>query len=123
MKKNKIIFWTSTIIVSLMMVFSAFNGLTNPLAFEGFQHLGFPGYFRVELSIAKILGVAAILIPQVPDRVKEWAYAGFGITFISAGISHYFSGDEIGKVIMPYVMLGILAASYIFRNKIAAEKA
>jgi DoxX-like protein len=39
-------------------------------------HLGFPAYFRVELSWAKLLGVVLLLAP-VPARLKEWSYAGF----------------------------------------------
>jgi hypothetical protein len=57
-----------------------------------FNHLGFPTYFRVELSWAKLLGVLFILAP-VPSRLKEWAYAGFAITLGSALIAHFSMGD------------------------------
>ena len=50
-----------------------------PQVAEMFTHLGFPDYFRVELSWAKLLGVVMLLAP-VPARLKEWAYAGFAIT-------------------------------------------
>jgi hypothetical protein len=49
-----------------------------------FVHLGFPGYFRIELTTAKALGVLALLLPGVPTKVKEFAYFGFGITLASA---------------------------------------
>ena len=53
---------------------------------EAFTHLGFPDYFRVELSWAKLLGVVLLLAP-VPARLKEWAYAGFAISLGSALIA------------------------------------
>ena len=59
---------------------------------EAFTHLGFPGYFRVELSWAKFLGVVLLLAPA-PARLKEWAYAGFAITLASALIAHLAVGD------------------------------
>ena len=59
---------------------------------EAFTHLGFPAYFRVELSLAKLLGVVLLLAP-VPARLKEWAYAGFAITLGSALIAHLSVGD------------------------------
>jgi hypothetical protein len=57
-----------------------------------FTHLGYPAYFRVELSWAKLLGVALLLAP-VSSRLKEWAYAGFAITLGSALIAHFAMGD------------------------------
>jgi hypothetical protein len=57
-----------------------------------FTQLGFPAYFRVELSWAKLLGVLLLLAP-VPARLKEWTYAGFAITLGSALIAHFSLGD------------------------------
>ena len=50
-------------------------------------------YFKAELTIAKILGVLALVIPAVPVKVKEFAYAGFAITLVSAAIAHFGRGD------------------------------
>ena len=52
------------------------------LAKEGIRHLGYPEYFGNALVVFKILGVLALVIPQIPKRVKEWAYAGFAFDFI-----------------------------------------
>ena len=112
MKKLKITYWTTTIIVSLMMLMSAFAYITSEQVKAGFVHLGFPGYFRVELAIAKLLGVMALLLPAVKGRVKEWAYFGFFITFVSALIAHIASGDPAGKWSMVLVMLALLLTSY-----------
>src|SRR3954468_23148699 len=86
------VYWTVTAFFCLQMSFTAYAQLRLPQVAEAFTHLGFPSYFRVELSLAKILGVAMILAP-VPVRLKEWAYAGFAITLVSALIAHFSVGD------------------------------
>lgn len=117
MQKNKIIYWTTTAIVSLMMLFSAYSYLTNEEMKNAFVHLGFPNYFRVELAIAKILGAFVLLIPVITKRIKEFAYAGFFIVFVSAFIAHLSSGDSISVAIMPISFLVILLVSYIYYQK------
>ena len=79
MKKDKIIYWVSTGLISAMMLFSAYAYFTSSQISEAFKHLGFPDFFRVELGSAKLLGALVLLIPQIPVKIKEWAYAGFGI--------------------------------------------
>jgi DoxX-like family len=59
---------------------------------EAYTHLGFPDYFRIELALAKLLGIVMLLAPA-PARLKEWAYAGFAITLGSALIAHFAVGD------------------------------
>jgi hypothetical protein len=85
-------FWIVTALFCLQMGFTAYAQLRLPQVAEMFTHLGFPPYFRVELSWAKLLGVALLLAP-VPARLKEWAYAGFAITLGSALIAHFSVGD------------------------------
>ena len=85
-------FWVVTALFCLQIGFTAWAQLRLPQVAEAFTHLGFPGYFRVELSWAKFLGVALLLAP-VPSRLKEWAYAGFAITLVSALIAHFAVGD------------------------------
>jgi hypothetical protein len=118
MKKDKIIYWVTTGIVAAMMVFSAYGYFTNQEMKGAFVHLGFPNYFRIELGVMKILGALALILPMVPKKLKEFAYFGFALTFISAFIGHYASGDPLPTPIMPLIFLGILATSYIYKNKI-----
>lgn len=58
------------------------------LAKEGISHLGYLTYFGTAFVIFKILGVIVLVIPSIPRRIKEWAYAGFTFNFIFAVISH-----------------------------------
>ena len=85
-------FWSVTALFCLQIGFTAYAQLSLPQVAEAFTHLGFPDYFRVELAWAKLLGVVLLLAP-VPARLKEWAYAGFAITLVSALIAHLAVGD------------------------------
>ena len=85
-------FWIVTALLCLQMGFTAYAQLRLPQVAEAFARLGFPGYFRVELALAKLLGILALLAP-VPARLKEWAYAGFAFTLVSALIAHFAMGD------------------------------
>jgi hypothetical protein len=85
-------FWIVTALFCLQIGFTAYAQLRLPQVAEAFTHLGFPDYFRVELSLAKLLGVVLLLAP-VPARLKEWAYAGFAITLGSALVAHLSVGD------------------------------
>ena len=87
-----IAFWIVTALFCLQMSFTAYAQLRLPQVADAFVHLGFPAYFRVELSWAKLLGVLLLLAP-VPARLKEWAYAGFAINLGSALVAHLSVGD------------------------------
>jgi DoxX-like family len=87
-----IAYWIATAFFCLQMSFTAYAQLSLPQVAEMFTHLGFPDYFRVELSWAKLLGVVLLLAPA-SAWLKEWAYAGFAITLASALIGHFSVGD------------------------------
>jgi hypothetical protein len=91
-KADTIVYWVVTALFCLLMSFTAYAELSLPQVADAFTHLGFPAYFRVELSWAKLLGVALMLAP-VPSRLKEWAYAGFAFDVASALIAHFAVGD------------------------------
>jgi len=91
-KATTLIYWIVTALFCLQMGFTAYAQLRLPQVAAAFTHLGFPAYFRVELSWAKFLGLVVLIAP-VPARLKEWAYAGFAITLASALIAHFAVGD------------------------------
>ncbi|MBB2148609.1 DoxX family protein [Pedobacter gandavensis] len=118
MKKNKIIFWATTILIFLFEgVMPALTSQTE-MAKEGIRHLGYPGYFGVALTVFKILGALILIIPAAPKRVKEWAYAGFGFDFIFASISHA-AVDGFGmEAIFPLIVFAVLIISYVYYHKV-----
>jgi len=121
-RKIVIAFWIFTALFCLQIGFTAYAQLTLPQVAEMFTHLGFPPYFRVELSWAKLLGVVVLLAP-VAARLKEWAYAGFAITLASALIAHLAVGD--GPEVWSWsVATGVLwGLSYFFWLRIQAPSA
>lgn len=88
------LYWTVTVLFCLQMSFTAYAQLRLPEVAEAFRHFGFPDYFRVELSWAKLLGVVVLVAP-VPARLKEWAYAAFAINLASALIAHAAVSDGV----------------------------
>jgi hypothetical protein len=90
-----IAFWISTALFALEIGFTAYAQLRVPVVAQAFAHLGFPSWFRVELAWTKLAGLVALLIPTVPSRLKEWAYAGFAITLVTAIIAHLAVGEGV----------------------------
>jgi hypothetical protein len=123
MKNQKLFFWISTSLIALFEgVMPALTSQTE-LAKEGITHLGYPLYFGNALVIFKVLGVLALIIPAIPKRIKEWAYAGFAFDFIFAAISHGAVDGINGNTFFPFIVLVILAVSYISYHKINNQKA
>ena len=117
MKKINIIFWVSTTIIFLFEgVMPALTSQTE-LAKEGIRHLGYPAYFGVMLTVFKVLGALALIIPQIPSRIKEWAYAGFTFNFIAAFISNWVVDGFSGLTLFPLIVLGVLLVSYVYYHK------
>lgn len=122
MKRDKIIFWTATILIFLFEgVLPALTSQTE-VAKEGIRHLGYPEYFGNALVVFKVLGTLALIIPQVPTRLKEWAYAGFTFDFIFASISHWAVDGLDFQTFFPLIILVILMISYVHYHKIEAAK-
>jgi hypothetical protein len=122
MKKDKIIYWATTLIIFLFdTVMPALTSHTE-LAIEGIRHLGYPDYFRIQLTIFKVIGGLLLIIPQVPARFKEWAYVGFGISFISAFVGHAVVDGVNGQTFFPLIILAVLIVSYTFYHKIYDRK-
>ncbi|NJM79529.1 MAG: DoxX family protein [Flavobacterium sp.] len=118
MKKDKILFWSATIVIALFEgVLPALTSQTE-LAKEGINNLGYPSYFGNALVIFKILGVIALIVPKIPSRIKEWAYAGFTFNFIFAFISHAVVDGINVQTFFPLVILAILMISYIYYHKL-----
>jgi DoxX-like family len=117
MKKNDIIYWVTTGIIFLFQgVMPAFTSQSE-MAKQGISHLGYPAYFGVMLAVFKVVGVLALIIPQVPHRFKEWAYGCFVIEIIAAAWSNTaVDGFGVGTL-FPLVVLAILLVSYMYYHK------
>jgi len=121
-KRNKIIYWVSTIWLALGMLATGTLQLFKvkaeravaPPGVDGITHLGYPIYFLTILGIWKILGVVALLIPKFP-LLKEWAYAGFFFAMSGAAFSHIASGDSMNEILPSLLLLALIVLSWYFR--------
>ena len=120
MKTTKITYWTSTILIFLLDGLMPALTSNTELAKQGISHLGYPNYFRVMLTVFKVLGAIALILPAVKGRFKEWAYAGFAISLICAAISHWVVDGFGGQTIFPLVAFAILIVSYLSYHKLSS---
>ena len=118
--REKLIYRTTTGIVCAVMIFSIINFIFK-------DHFPFPNGPEERSSTwalfsrwsAKILALLALLIPSVPFKIKEFAYFGFGITLLSAGIAHFARGYarlSVFFIIDPLFFL-LLIVSYVSFEK------
>lgn len=108
----KYLYWGSTILLALFMAAAGTMYFVAGAPAETFDQLGFPDFLRVELGIAKLLGALALVTP-VPRSVKEWTYAGFTITFVSAFLAHFMAGDPASALVPPVVAFVLALTSYV----------
>jgi uncharacterized membrane protein YphA (DoxX/SURF4 family) len=122
MKKDKILYWVFTVLLILLMLFSAISSFfPNPQGIEMMKHIGYPYSVLTLLSVAKILGVIVILIPGF-SRLKEWAYAGFTFDLVGAVFAGLSAGDALMMWLPVLIGLVIIFGSYIFYHRIKRSR-
>ena len=120
-RTSKNVYWVTTGVIFLFEgVMPALTSHTD-LAVEGIRHLGYPSYFGPMLTVFKVVGAFVLILPIIRGRMKEWAYAGFAITTISAFISHWAVDGLGGQTLFPLFILAILLISYSFYHKLAKQ--
>lgn len=112
---NKIIYWVSTLWLSLGMLSTGIVQLFKVKAETNFiLALGYPEYFLTILGIWKILGVVVLLVPGF-SLIKEWAYAGFFFSMSGAVFSHIASANPIAEIAPSLLLLILTVVSWYFR--------
>ncbi|HTF21443.1 MAG TPA: DoxX family protein [Chryseolinea sp.] len=120
MKRDKIIYWIATGLISAAMLFSAFLYLSaSEELVKSFASLGLPLYLVMLLGTAKLIGAVLLLAP-VAARFKEWTYAGFLFTFGGAVWVHAATSTPW---IAPFLFLMVLVVSYFYWNKLKSTTA
>ncbi len=114
---TQITYWTSTSLLCLVLLWSAYTYFFTDSAIAGFRDLGFPDFFRVQLAILKLIAIAILLFPQTPLYVKEWAYAGIGLFFLTALVAHLAHKDGWGINLLLLVFMVLLAISRYYLPK------
>jgi len=116
-KANNIIFWITTLFIVISEGIIPALTFRTQLAREGISHLGYPDYFGAMIVGFRILGVLTLILPQIPARIKEWAYAGFAIEFTSASISYIAVDGLTFYCIIPLISMTVLLISYLTFHK------
>jgi uncharacterized membrane protein len=114
-KRNKIIYWVATGLLSVGMFSSGIMQIMHVKELEDIMvHLGYPLYMMYILGVWKILGVIAVLLPGF-KLVKEWAYAGLFFTMTGALVSHLILGDGGKAILGPLFQTIFIVSSWYFR--------
>jgi hypothetical protein len=121
--KVKVWYWVITLIFTSFMLM---DGISGVMRVEGGKEvmvqLGYPLYFLTILGAGKILGAIA-LVQQRFRTIREWAFAGFTINFLSASASWAFVVKDPVAVAVPLVALAILFTLYSLWKKVCAAAA
>lgn len=116
MKSQKYIYWASTGLFTVMMLFSAGMYIFNHAEIvEAFGKLGYPAYIIYPLAIAKLLGLVAIWT-KLSKTLTEWAYAGFFFNAVLAFSAHMMIGD--GGFPPALLAIILILTSYSFYKKL-----
>lgn len=119
MKKLNITYWIITALFSAFMIFSSIGGITLHPDAVAMLHdqLGYPLYFIRFLSVCKVIGSIAILLPMVPARVKEWAYFGFFLDLFAGMYSFIAIGGPASQWAGMPIFIAVLIIAYVLHLK------
>jgi hypothetical protein len=109
---RKVTYWTSTLIVSVMLLFTLIYLTGSEQVVSGFAKVGYPQHLRIVLGILKPAAAIVLLLPGWA-LLKEWAYAGATFAWGMACIAHYSAGDGAQVWSVPLTLLVLLAVSYV----------
>src|SRR5438128_12551437 len=107
-----IAYWATTAIVGLALLGSLSYLTGSEQVVSGFAKAGYPQHLRIVLGIVKPVAAIVLLLPGFA-LLKEWAYAGVTFALSMAFVSAYLTGDGIKEWILPRLLLGLLAVSYL----------
>jgi hypothetical protein len=110
------LYWVVTGLMSTFMLMAAIPDLVESAqAAAAFAHLGYPAYLLRFIGTAKVLGVAAVLVPGL-SRLREWAYAGLVFDLTGALYSHRSVDDPASIWIFAVFGLVLVTGSYLLRR-------
>jgi len=112
---GKIIFWITTVLVSIVFFFSAQMAIrSTPEYLEMYSQYNYPLYLPRIHGFLKLLAAIALLIPR-RTFLKHWAYAGMGFTLVLACLAHYYAGEPFYRQIGVFFLL--LISYFLYMDK------
>lgn len=117
-KTSKVIYWTGAVLISLWFGASGIFELTgNPVVWGITRQLGYPPHFIYILGVAKLSGVAVLLLPNRLLRLKEWVFAGIFFDILFAFCSK-IAVLGIAATVDAIIALGIISVTYVMYRKL-----
>ncbi|KZS42885.1 hypothetical protein AWE51_16080 [Aquimarina aggregata] len=113
----KTIYWTSTGLLSILLLWSSYSYIFSQATITGIRALGFPDHFRIQLAVLKIIAVIILLVPQIPLQIKEWAYAGVTFFFITSIVAHTAHKDSIFISLLNLLFIALVFISSLYLHK------
>jgi hypothetical protein len=119
MKKTNKFYWIFTGVITVSLgIGSVLDVMVLPEVARVVTRLGYPEYLVPFLGVARLLGLAVILLPVKKYRLlKEWAYAGLTFDLVGALYSTIAFGDPFTNWIGSMLTILFLAGSYILYHK------
>jgi len=117
---ENVIYWVSTTLVSAMLILSALSYFFHQNTIDGVRELGFPDFFRIQLAVLKLIAIVVLLLPFFSLQVKEWAYVGVALFYITAIVAHSAHKDPIAINLINLFFLILLIVSNIYLQKIVS---
>ena len=121
MKAKTMLYWATTSLIALETFLGGVVDLTHgrtgvvsgPVVTQVVTSLGYPVYILAIISIFKIPGAVAIVVPGFL-RLKEWAYAGI-VFELSGAVASDAECGKWGDSIAPLSLLCLAIASWALR--------
>ncbi len=120
-KSIKVAYWVSTGLLALFILPGIFF-MNSPEAQEGTKQLGIPTWLAMEIGIGHFIGGLILILPFIGKRIKEWAYVGCGIKYISAVIGHLAIDGFLPMSFSPLVVFALLLISYLAYHQLQKLK-
>ena len=118
MKTKTFLYWTATLLLSLIFLYSAQMYIFNTEMIQGFfEKFNYPTYLVWPLAILKVLGVIMILWRK-SRWLTEWAYAGFFFDLLLASAAHVDAGHGVGLSVFA---IPILFVSYFLGYQVRSN--
>ncbi len=120
MKAIKITYWTTTILVAAMFIFSGgMATFTGDAYADQVVELGYPRYLPTVHGPLKLAAAIILLIPR-SFVFKHWAYAGVVMTLLFAALAHAAKPEPY---FIHIIMLVLASISYYLYVKKMSLKA
>jgi hypothetical protein len=114
-EKNRRCYWIATGLFCALFIGSVIFGFADIQAsYDEYRHLQYPEWLLYPLSLAKVLGVIAILSNK-SQTLKDFAYAGFLYDLLCA-LGGYIAQQEI-KILLPIFGIGLWIFAFVMDRK------